>query len=346
MNHMGRAAGSAKPFSGRLSPVPLLQVATGFWGSQALLTAVDLRIFTILFSGPKTAAEVAQEAGAHAVATEAILDANCSLGFIHRVGEKYRNDEVSNAYLIEGSPGSYVDLIRFMREPLAGILQHLGDVARTGQSAVEAGALEGVQLAAARAFHAGAYSTMMRVAEILDLEFSAYSRILDVGSQTGAGSLCLARRYPQSQAVVLDRALFQPLAEEYIRTMKLEDRVRFAPGDPDAGQRGADFDLAILSSHLSRRPRAALPGILGAVAGSLRKQGMLLVTDFLIEDSRSEPREAALFRLNALATYGSDVAGAMTRSGLYQLLRDAGFSEIDMVGLPMFGITAITALRV
>jgi hypothetical protein len=343
---MGRAAGSTRPFSGRLSPVPLLQVATGFWGSQALLTAVDLRIFTILFSGPKTAAEVAEESGAQPAAMEAILDATCSLGFIHRVGEKYRNDEVSNAYLIEGSPGSYLDLIRFMREPLTGILQHLGDVARTGQGAVEAGALDGVQLAAARAFHVGGYSTMMRVAEILDLEFSAYSRILDVGSQTGAGSLCLARRYPQSQAVVLDRALFQPLAEEYIRTMKLEDRVRFVAGDPDAGQRGADFDLAILSSHLSRRPRAALPGILGAVAGSLRKQGMLLVTDFLVEDSRSEPREAALFRLNALATYGSDVAGAMTRSGLYQLLRESGFTEIDMVGLPMFGITAITALRV
>ena len=72
---------------------------------------------------------------------------------------------------------------------------------------------------------------------------------------------------------------------------------------------------------------------------------MLLVTDFLVEDSRSEPREAALFRLNALATYGPDVAGAITRSGLDQLLREAGFSEIDMVGLPMFGITAITALK-
>ena len=345
MNHMGRAAGSAKPFSGRLSPLPLLQVATGFWGSQALLTAVDLRVFTILFGGPKSAAEVAQEAGVAPAAMEAILDANCSLGFVHRVGDKYRNDEVSNAYLIEGSPGSYLDLVRFMREPLAGILQHLGEVARTGQAAVAPAELDGVQTAAARAFHTGTYATMMRVAEILDLEFSAYSRILDLGGQTGAGSLCLARRYPQTQAVVVDRAIFQPLAEEYIRAAKLEERVKFSAGDPDAGQPGTNQDLAILSSYLSRRPRGTLPGILAAVAASLRKQGMLLVTDFLVEDSRSEPREAALFRLNALATYGPDVAGAITRSGLYQLLREAGFSEIDMVGLPMFGITAITALK-
>lgn len=345
MNSMGRAAGSAKSFSGRLSPVPILQVATGFWGSQALLTAADLRIFTLLFGGPKTVQELAQEAKADPASLEALLDANCALGFVHRVGEKYRNDEVSNAFLVEGVPGSYLDLLRFMREALTGILEGLPAAARTGRPAVEQEGLPATQVAAARAFHAGAYATMMRVAEILDLEFSAYSRMLDLGGQSGAGSLCLARRYPQLTAVIRDHATYQALADEFIRGMKLEERVRFQPGDPDQGEPGAEFDLALLMSHLSRRPRAALPRILAAVGKSLRKGGMLLVTDFLLEDSRSEPREAALFRLNVLATYGAEYAGALTRSSLYALLRDAGFSDVDMVGLPTFGITAITALR-
>lgn len=346
MSSMGRAAGSAKSFSGRLSPVPVLQIATGFWGSQALLTAVDLRIFTLLFGGPKSAHEVAQEAKADPVAVEALLDANCALGFVHRVGDKYRNDEVSNAYLVEGVPGSYLDLLRFMRQPLHEILQGLPSAARTGRPAVASEKLPATQIEAARAFHTGTYATMMRVAEILDLEFSAYSRMLDLGGHTGAGSLCLARRYPHLKAVVRDHPTYQSLAEEYIRGVKLEERVRFSPGDPDQGEPGAEYDLALLGSHLSRRPRGALPQILAAAGKSLRRGGMLLVTDFLLEDSRSEPREAALFRLNVLATYGSEYAGALTRSSLYGLLRDAGFSEVDMVGLPMFGITAITALRV
>ena len=345
MSSMGRAAGPAKSFSGRLSPVPVLQVATGFWGSQALLTAVDLRLFTLLFGGSKSAAELAQEAKADPVAVEALLDANCALGFVHRVGEKYRNDELSNSYLVEEAPGSYVELLRFMRDSLTGILNGLPAAARTGRASVDPDVLPGIQTAAARAFHPGAYATMARVAEILDLEFSAYSRMLDLGGQTGAGSLCLARRYPQLTAVLRDHAGYQALAEEHIRDLKLEDRVRFSPGDPDLAEPGAEFDLALLMSHLSRRPRAALPQILAAVANSLRKGGMLLVTDFLLEDSRSEPREAALFRLTMLATYGSEYAGGLTRSGLYGLLRDAGFTEVDMVGLPMFGITAITALR-
>jgi len=342
---MGRAAGSAKSFSGRISPVPILQAATGFWGSQALLTAVDLRIFTLLFGGPKSAQELAQEAKADPVSVEALLDANCALGFVHRLGEKYRNDEVSNAFLVEGVPGSYLDLLRFMRESLTGILNGLPAAARTGRPAVAQEGLDATQVGAARAFHTGAYATMMRVAEILDLEFSAYSRMLDLGGQSGAGSLCLARRYPQLTAVIRDHAKFQTLAEEFIRGVKLEERVHFSPGDPDQGEPGAEFDLALLMGHLARRPRAALPQILAAVGQSLRKSGMLLVTDFLLEDSRSEPREAALFRLNMLATYGSEYAGALTRSSLYGLLRDAGFSDVDMVGLPTFGITAITALR-
>ncbi len=72
---------------------------------------------------------------------------------------------------------------------------------------------------------------------------------------------------------------------------------------------------------------------------------MLLVTEFLLEDSKAEPREAALFRLNVLASYGPSFAGALTRSELYQLLSEAGFTDVDMVGLPMFGITAITASK-
>ncbi len=344
MNQMGHAA---KPLSvsGRLSPVPILQVATGFWASQALLTAVDLRLFTILFGGPKTAAEVAADMGAEPSAVEALMDANCALGFLHRTGERYKNDEVSNAYLVEGSPGSYVDLFRFMRDPLFGIWQSLRDTVKSGRAPIPSEKMSETEVAFARAFHNGVYASMTRVAEILDIEFSAYNKILDLGSHTGAGALCLARRYPHFQATILDRAPFKPVAEEYIRSMKLDDRVRFVAGDPDEGSSQDPFDLVLLTHNLSRRSRASIPGVLQNVAKALRSGGTVLVTEFLLEDSRAEPREAALFRLNVLAGYGPTLAGALTRTELYRLLQDSGFTSVDMVGLPMFGITAVTASK-
>jgi predicted O-methyltransferase YrrM len=309
------------------------------------MTAVDLRLFTVLFGGPKTAAEVAAELKADPAAVEALMDANCALGFLHRTGDRYRNDEVSNAYLVEGSPGSYVELVRFMREPLFGIWQSLRDTVRTGKSPIAPDAMSEIEVSLARAFHNGVYATMMRVAEILDIEFSAYTKILDLGSHTGAGALCLARRYPQFQATILDRAAFQPVAEEYIRAMKLEERVRFLPGNPDEGQPDGDYDLVLLAHQLSRRSRASIPAFLQNVKQSLRVGGTLIVTEFLLEDSKAEPREAALFRLNVLASYGAGSAGALTRTELYRLLQDSGLADVDMVGLPMFGITAITASK-
>lgn len=345
MSQMGRAAGPLPSVSGRRSPVPILQVATGFWASQALLSAVDLKVFSILFGGPRTSLEVAQEAGADPAAMEALLDANCALGFIHRNGDRYRNDEVSNAYLVEGSPGSYVDLVRFMRNPLYGVWQGLAETVRTGTPPAAPGGVDQVDIALARGFHNGAYALMTRLAEILDIEFSAYSRMLDIGSHTGAGALCLARRYPQLQATLLDRPVFRELAEEFIRSTKLEDRVHFEEGHPDEARPGGEYDLVLLSHHLSQRSRADLPAILGSVMQSLRAGGMLLVTEFLLEDSKAEPREAALFRLNVLASYGPNSAGALTRSELYTLLEQTGFKDVDMVGLPMFGITAITACK-
>lgn len=345
MNQMGRAAGPLPSVSGRRSPVPILQIATGFWASQALLSAVELKVFSILFGGPRTAQEVAQEAGANPQAVEALLDANCALGFLHRNGDRYRNDEVSNAYLVEGSPGSYVDLVRFMRDPLYGVWQGLAETVRHGVPPEPSGGKDQAELQLARGFHNGAYAMMTRLAEILDLEFSAYSRMLDVGSHTGAGALCLARRYPQLQATLLDRPVFRELAEEFIRSTKLEERVHFEEGDPDLAKPEAAYDLVLLSHHLSQRSRADLPGILSAVNQSLRLGGMLLLTEFLLEDSKAEPKEAALYRLNVLATYGPRFAGALTRSELYSLLEQTGFKDVDMVGLPMFGITAITACK-
>jgi predicted O-methyltransferase YrrM len=344
MSQMGRAT-PLNSLAGRLSPVPILQVATGFWASQALLTAVDLRVFTALFGGAKTAAELANELSVDLAALEGLLDANCALGFLLRHGERYRNAEVSNAFLVEGSPGSYVDLVRFMRDPLFGVWQSLRDTVKQGESPIPASDMDATEVQLARAFHNGAYATMMRVAEILDLEFSGYSKMLELGGHSGAGSMSLARRYPQLQAIILDRPPFQALAEEFIRATKLEDRVRFEPGNPDEGSPGAEADLVLLPHVLSRRARPALPGILQGAHRSLRPGGALIVTEFLLEDGKSEPREAALFRLNVIASYGPKNAGSLTRSELYGLLRDAGFTDVDMVGLPMFGITAITATR-
>jgi hypothetical protein len=345
MNQMGRAAESRPSFSGSRSPVPILQIATGFWASQALLTAVVLRVVTELFAGPKTAAEVAEAVGADVPSVEGLLDANCALGFLHRQNDRYRNDEAANAYLVESVPGNYVEMVRFMREPLYGLWGSLRERVRGGGAPPLADGTDELEIGLARAFHVGAYTTFTRVAEILDLEFSDMTHLLDVGSHTGAGALCLARRYPQLQATLLDRPVFLAVALEYIKTMKLDARVRFAPGDPDAARPGGDADLLLLSHHLSRRPRTALPLILAAARASLRDGGTLIVTEFLLEDSRSEPREAALYRLNVLATYGAGNAGALTRSELTKLLQDAGFRDVDMVGLPMFGITAITASK-
>jgi SAM-dependent methyltransferase len=322
-----------------------LQTATGFWASQALLTAVDLKVFTILFGGPKTAAEVAAESGADPAAIESLLDANCALGFLHRSGERYRNDEVSSAFLVEGSPGSYVDLVRFMREPLFGIWQSLRETVHTGRAPVPPEQADAVEVALARGYHNGAYALMMRVAEILDIEFSSLDRILDLGSHTGAGALCLARRYPNFHATIIDRPVFQAVADEFIRGLKLEERVRFEPGDPDQAKPGADFDLVLLSASLARRSRATIPGVLSAIRASLKPGGRILVTEFLLEDSKAEPKEAALFRLNVVATYGPSFAGALTRAELTRYLQEAGFSGVDMVGLPMFGVTAITASK-
>src|SRR4051794_27212825 len=88
-----------------------MQVGMGFWASQALLSAVQLGVFSELGKRPQTAAELAKNLGLHARAVPDLPDTLVALKFLERKGDGptavYSNTRDTAAFLDKGSP-SYV----------------------------------------------------------------------------------------------------------------------------------------------------------------------------------------------------------------------------------------------
>lgn len=88
----------------QLTPDPILQLGLAFWGSKALLSAVELGLFTTLARGPHTSKALAAELGLQHRGTTDWLDALVSLGMIERTGEEYANNAAGDLFLDRAKP--------------------------------------------------------------------------------------------------------------------------------------------------------------------------------------------------------------------------------------------------
>jgi hypothetical protein len=79
----------------------------GFWGSKALLSAVELGLFTELARGPQSVKALQTTLGLHARGVRDFLDALVALGMLDREGDEYRNTAATDLFLDRSKP-SYI----------------------------------------------------------------------------------------------------------------------------------------------------------------------------------------------------------------------------------------------
>src|SRR2546430_3934535 len=82
-----------------ISPDRILQLGLGFWGPKALLSAVELGVFTELARGPADLADLTARLGLHPRAASDFLDALVALGMLKRDGGRYANTPETDFFL-------------------------------------------------------------------------------------------------------------------------------------------------------------------------------------------------------------------------------------------------------
>src|SRR6266568_3747342 len=101
----------------RPDPSRIMELATGYWGSAALLAASELQVFGALATGPRTAEEVAVACHAPDRSMEMLLDACAGLGLLAKdvgaAAARYANSPAATAFLVPGSPAYLGDALRW-----------------------------------------------------------------------------------------------------------------------------------------------------------------------------------------------------------------------------------------
>src|SRR4051812_997508 len=100
------------------TPDHILQLGLGFWASKTLLSAIELGLFSVLSSGPKTREELAKELQLHPRGSADFLDALVALGVLAREDGRYSNTPETGLFLDRGKSSYMGGLLEMANERL------------------------------------------------------------------------------------------------------------------------------------------------------------------------------------------------------------------------------------
>ena len=316
------------------SPDRVMQVGLGFWASKALLSAVEMGIFTELAHGPEEFNGLAGRLGLHPRAARDFLDALVALGFLHRTQDRYCNAPDADLFLDRNKPSYIGGMLEMANARLYGFWNHLTEALRTGQpqneSKSDAGASPFTALyadpARLKAFLAAmsGISHGANLAIARQVPWTKYKTYADLGTAQGDLAVQIALANPHLQGIGLDLPEVGPVFEEYAKANGVSERLRFEPGDFFRGPLPA-VDVLTMGHILHDWNLAEKKMLVSKAYAALNPGGALVIYDAVIDDDRSKNVFGLLMSLNMLIETpgGFDYTGA----DCIGWMKEAGFRD-------------------
>src|SRR5262245_31654175 len=116
------------------TPEAIMQLGLAFWGSKALLSAVELGLFTTLARGPLTSKALIAELDLQPRGSADWLDALVSLGLLERNGDDYSNSAATDLFLDRAKPSYVGGMLEMANARLYPFWGSLTEALRTGRA--------------------------------------------------------------------------------------------------------------------------------------------------------------------------------------------------------------------
>ena len=327
----------------QVDPSKIMQVGTGFMATKTLLTAVNMELFTILAKRELTGAEIQLKLGLQQRSLYDFLDALVALGFLKRKGLKesssYSNAEDTDLFLDKNKQSYIGGILEMCNNRLYPFWNDLEEGLKTGlpQNETKDGgkpifeevyadpkklrefvsAMGGVQM-----------GNFMEFAKIFD--FSNYKTLCDIGGAGGFLAAHVSIKNQHMQCSSFDLPAVEPFAQENIKNLGLEGKVKVLSGDFFT----VDFpkaDIITMGNILHDWGRGDKKMLIKKAYDALPKGGALVIIENIIDDNRSENAFGLLMSLNMLieTSEGYDFSAA----DFSELSKEAGFKEISILAL-------------
>ena len=308
------------------NPGTLLGLSGQYWKTCTLHAAVKLDIFTTIGDGSMSGQTVAQKIGADADAVERLLNALAAMGLLEKKNDIYLNVDAAGRFLRKDSK-AYLGFMILHHHHLVDSWSKMDEAVLTGKPVRTRSSFNDESVR--EAFLMGMFNNAMlqapQLVETFDL--SACQILLDMGGGPGTYAIHFCLKNPQLQAVVFDLPTTKPFAEKTIAQFGLNDRISFMAGDYVTEAMQGQYDVVWMSHILHGEGPADCKNMIQKAAMMLTSGGMLLLHDFILDDTRDGPLFATLFSLNMLL--GTPEGRSYTEQEFVDMMKQAGLSDIQ-----------------
>ncbi|SAL62655.1 methyltransferase [Caballeronia peredens] len=313
------------------SPERLLQLGMAFWASKALLSAVELDVFSQLASGPKQAAELVEALKLHPRGAADFLDTLVALNLLTRDDGRYANAPDAAFFLDRNKPSYVGGLLEMANSRLYPFWGSLTEALRTGLPQNES--KHGGHLfetlysdpARLRVFLHAMSGVSMGAAQAIARQFpwGEYRTFVDLGAAQGALPVQVALAHAHLTGGGFDLPVVGPIFDDYVAANGLQERLRFYPGDFFADPIPS-ADVLVMGHILHDWNLDQKRALLAKCHAALPPGGCLIVYDAIIDDERRRNAFGLLMSLNMLIETpgGFDYTGAQCCAWM----KEAGFA--------------------
>lgn len=308
------------------TPADLLQLSGGYWSACALHAGVKLDLFTPLAERELTALELAGLLGTDSRGLAMLLNALAAMELVAKRGESYNAPPFAARFLARNSPDYLGHIIMHHYYLMAGWARL--DEAVKGGGPLRERVSHDEDEAVRESFEMGMFNLAMQTAPriVPHVNLTGRRRLLDLGGGPGTYAIHFCLANPALTAVVYDLPSTRRFAEQTIARFALSDRVAFQAGDFITGGIEGTFDVAWLSHILHGEGAEGCAVILEKTVAALEPGGLVLVQEFILDDTHAAPLFPALFSLNMLIN--TTAGQAYSEGELFALLAAARVGEI------------------
>ena len=320
-------------------------ITYGFMASKALFAALEFDVFTRIAGGADSLPDLAKATGIAENRLVTLLTALKSLGLIAEREGHFTNAPATSRYLVAGAAGDFRDYVRLVNGAFGyESFRHLGAALRGERVFPDKGFYEGLIYDAgiggesfSSAQHAGSLGPARLMAKHVDL--GSRRRLLDVGGGSGAYSLAFCAANSQLAATILDFPQTIDTAKHYARKAGLAARIAHLGGNAVTTDWPRGHDVVLMSYVWSAVGDQDVRILAQRAMEALPPGGLVLVHDFMVDDSHDGPAFAAWYLLGSII----DNPGAicLTPSYVERVLRETGF-DVDRTEVMLPGITMLT----
>jgi hypothetical protein len=308
------------------NPGQILELSGSYWKTCTLHAGVKLGVFTAIGKGKITSEDLADNLKTDERALTMLLNALVAMELLSKSEGKFSNTSAGLTFLSKDSP-QYLGFMVMHHHHLVESWSQLDQAVRSGRPV--RGRVSFEDESKRESFLMGMFNNAMLIAPQLTktIDLSGRRHFLDLGGGPGTYAIHFCLNHPQLRGTVYDLATTRPFAEKTIAGFGLTGRVDFVEGDYVREAIPGTYDVAWLSHILHGESPEECRKIVDKTVAALEPGGLIMVHEFILDNTLDGPLFPALFSLNMLL--GTDGGQAYSEAQIAEMLAGAGVKGIE-----------------